>query len=95
MSGPSQPGKLMLELSRGEAALIAAALRQYEPYWSPADVDAAEKLSDLALDIRNLLDRLRDAEPPRGSGRLGRRDREAPILRLASSDGAENPDHPV
>jgi hypothetical protein len=83
MSGQSESKRLTLELSRGDAAIVAAALRQYEPYWSPGDPGAAEKVSELAKDIRDLLDRLRAVEPARPPGLLGSFARNEPKLRLA------------
>lgn len=83
MTDLSDIGKLTLQLSQSEAAIVAAALRQYEPYWSPDDVRAAEKLSELARDIRDLLDRLHRIEPAHPPGLLGTFSRRAPKLRLA------------
>jgi hypothetical protein len=83
------PAKITIELTQSEAAIVAAALRQYEPYWAPDDVRAAEKLSELARDIRDLLDRLREIEPTRPPGLLGTFARREPTLRVVpGSDGA-------
>ena len=95
MSGNSQPKRLTLQLSQGEAALLAAALRQYEPYWSLSDADAAEKLSELAQDIRDLLDRLRAIEPTRPPGLLGTFSHGAPRLRLAPSMSPDDGEAPT
>jgi hypothetical protein len=86
MSGRSER-RLTLELSAADAATVAAALRQYEPYWLPNDHEAASKLSALARDIRDLLDRLRDVEPSRPPGLLGTFTRAEPTLRLAPPTG--------
>jgi hypothetical protein len=85
MSGRAEPKTLRLDLSQRDVAILAAALRQYEPYWSPDDVDAAEKLSELVRDIKALLDRLRAVEPARLPGRLGTFSRAEPMLRLVPS----------
>src|SRR5690349_19301982 len=80
MSAHSEPKRLTLELSQTDAAIVAAALRQYEPYWSPGDPGAAEKVSELAKDIRDLLDRLRPVQPSRPPGLLGSFARDEPKL---------------
>jgi hypothetical protein len=55
-----------LRLSRHDAAIVAAALRQYEPYWRPDDTERAKELSALVDDISRLLADLRprEATPP-------------------------------
>jgi hypothetical protein len=95
MAGRPDVGRLALQLSRSEAAIVAAALRQYEPYWSPTDVHAAEKLSELARDIRSLLDRLAEIEPARPPGLLGTFARHEPMLQLASSNAAADDPTPA
>jgi len=95
MSGHTEPKRLTLELSQRDAAIVAAALRQYEPYWSPADVDAAEKVSELAQDIRDLLDRLRAVEPARPPGLLGTFSHAEPTLRLAPSSSVDDREIPI
>lgn len=95
MASRSDAGKLILQLSQDEAAIIAAALRQYEPYWSPADADAAQKLSELAQDIRNLLDRLRAVQPARPPGLLGTFSRPERALRFVPPAGMDDPPLPT
>ena len=57
-----------MHLSQHDAAILAAALRQYEPHWRPEDPDHGEELSALVGDIMRLLAELRSREPagPRG-----------------------------
>lgn len=54
---------LVLLLSPAEAMTVAAALRQYEPYWSPrVDADTlAAQLTDVREQITAVLARLRAA----------------------------------
>ena len=60
-----------MHLSLGDAAILAAALRQYEPYWRPDDADHGEELSALVGDIRRLLAELRSQERAERPGLLG------------------------
>ena len=55
--------RLFLELTPAEAMTVAAALRQYEPYWSGrADAAAvAQQLTDLREQITAVLAKLRAA----------------------------------
>ena len=59
----------VLHLSLNDAAILAAALRQYEPYWRPEEPDHREELNALVQDIVRLLAELRSREPagPQGS----------------------------
>jgi hypothetical protein len=61
----------VLHLSLNDAAILAAALRQYEPYWRPEDPDHGEELGALVRDITRLLAELRSREPARPPGLLG------------------------
>ena len=60
--------RLTLELSSAEALIVVSALRQFEPYRWPGDVDGAQQLSRLAADIKALLSTLQSglaaAAPP-------------------------------
>ena len=53
----------VLHLSRNDAAILAAALRQYEPYWRPGDPDHGDELGALVRDIGRLRAELRSPEP--------------------------------
>jgi hypothetical protein len=61
----------VLHLSLNDAAILAAALRQYEPYWRHEDADHGEELGALVRDIMRLLAELRPREPAGPPGRLG------------------------
>jgi hypothetical protein len=61
----------VLHLSPNDASILAAALRQYEPYWRPADPDHGEELGALVRDITRLLAELQAREPAGTPGRLG------------------------
>jgi hypothetical protein len=60
----------VLHLSPNDAAILAAALRQYEPYWRPGDPDHGEELGALVRDITRLLAELQAREPAGPPGRL-------------------------
>jgi hypothetical protein len=60
-----------LHLSPNDAAILAAALRQYEPYWRPEDPDHVEELGALVGDITRLLAELRSREPAGAPERPG------------------------
>jgi hypothetical protein len=47
--------QVVLHLTQHDAAIVAAALRQYEPYWRPGDPDHGEELGGLVGDIMRLL----------------------------------------
>lgn len=53
----------VLHLSPKDAAILAAALRQYEPYWRPDDPAHGEELGALVQDITRLLAELRSRQP--------------------------------
>jgi hypothetical protein len=95
MTGRADGEKLILQLSQIEAAIVAAALRQYEPYWSPDDIQAAEKLSELAQDIRNLLDRVREAGSAHSPGLLGTFSRPERTLRPVPTSDVNDPRLPT
>jgi hypothetical protein len=61
----------VLHLSLNDAAILTAALRQYEPYWRPEDPDHSDELGALVRDIMRLLAELRPLEPVGTPGRLG------------------------
>lgn len=61
----------VLHLSPNDAAILAAALCQYEPYWRPEDPDHGEELGALVGDIKRLLAELRSREPAGPPGREG------------------------
>jgi hypothetical protein len=61
----------VLHLSPNDAAILAAALRQYEPYWRPADPDHGEELGAMVRDITRLLAELRSREPAGSPGGPG------------------------
>jgi hypothetical protein len=67
--GGSEQG--VLRLSRADAALLAAALRQYEPYVRPEDPEQGEEFGALVQDIMRLLAELRSRESAGPSGRQG------------------------
>ena len=51
--------QVVLQLSLNDAAILAAALRQYEPHWRPEEPHHREELSALVRDIMRLLAELR------------------------------------
>jgi hypothetical protein len=60
----SSPGeRITVELSICEAMTVAAALRQYEPYWSVTDSAAvvADQLAHVREDITAVIAKLRSA----------------------------------
>jgi hypothetical protein len=61
----------VLHLSRNDAAILAAALRQYEPYWRPEDPVHGEEVHALVRDITRLLAELQSREPAKSPGRPG------------------------
>jgi uncharacterized membrane protein YccC len=88
----SRPQALTLHLQPGEVAILAAALRQYEPYWSPDDADAVQRLGELARQIHELLGRLGDPDPTRTPGVLRALARHGPALRSVPPAAADQPD---
>jgi len=48
----------VVHLSLGDAAILAAALRQYEPYRRPGEADHGEELSALVRDITRFAGRV-------------------------------------
>jgi hypothetical protein len=60
--GEPEHGALHLYLSPHDAANLAAALRQYEPYWRPADPGHGEELGALVRDITRWLAELQSGE---------------------------------
>ena len=96
MSGHSSgPTNVTLVLSKRDAAIVAAALRQYEPYLFRGDLDSAEKLSELAQDIRDLLDRLKAIEPGSRANLPRTFSRTEPDLRLVDPHTSANQDDPT
>ena len=63
MGGASDDDHLVVELSLAEAMTVAAAVRQYEPYWSSDLVAAAvvQQLSETTGQIASILAKLRAA----------------------------------
>lgn len=66
-----------LRLTRHDAAIVAAALRQYEPYWRPGDAERAIGMSALVADISRLLANLRPSEQTPPPGLVGTFNRRA------------------
>ncbi|MGI8417252.1 MAG: hypothetical protein ACR2P2_13825 [Nakamurella sp.] len=54
---------IVVELSLAEAMTVAAAVRQYEPYWSPSLGQSAvvQELTDTRAQITSVLAKLRAA----------------------------------
>ena len=61
----------ILHLSPKDAAILAAALRQYEPYWRPGDPSHDEELGALVRDITRLLAELGSRQPAGAAGGQG------------------------
>jgi len=59
-----------LHLTQKDAAILAAALRQYEPYSRPDDSDHGEELTALVRDITRLLGELRSRESAGGAANV-------------------------
>jgi hypothetical protein len=64
----SPSGRLTIELTPGEARLVVAALRQFEPYW-PSDIDDMSRAELLAgirqgiAHVRTVLDPAAEPTP--------------------------------
>jgi hypothetical protein len=59
----------VLHLSLNDAAILAAALRQYEPYLRTENPDHGEEMDALVRDIMRLLAELRSQGPAGPPGR--------------------------